>query len=187
MDLKEVKKLLGIEFSLIYDAVNPIIKNLNLDKDSKILDVGTGSGRMAITLAFNGFSILTGEPDDDISEYAKRDWLKNAKKVNVDHLITFTPFHAEKMPFNDEEFDAVFIMGALHHIDNKKAALEESVRVIKSGGVICVIEPSKKMLHFIKKEIPTHPDIVDPRDFAVNLSVEYIKGEFFNSFIIKKQ
>ena len=36
---------------------------------------------MAITLALNGSSVLTGEPEFDESEYAKQDWLNNAKKV----------------------------------------------------------------------------------------------------------
>lgn len=186
MEIKEAKELLGIPFSLVYDTVNLIIENLKLDKDSKILDVGTGNGLLAITLALNGFHILTGEPDNDMSKYAKQDWLKKAKKVNIDHLITFEPFDAEKMPFNDGYFDAVFIMGSLHHIKNKKAAIKESLRVIKSDGLICILEPSQKMLQLIRKEVPTHPDIVDPRDFVEKSLVEQIKGEFYNTFVIRK-
>lgn len=186
MDIKEVKKLLGIEFNLIFDAINPIIKKLNLEKDSKILDVGTEGGQMAITLALNGFSIITGEPDTDISKYTNQDWLKKARKVNLEQLITFKSFNAEKMPFNDGEFDAIFIMGSLHHIENKKEAIKESLRVIKSDGVVCIIEPSQKSLQFMRKKIPTHPDIVDPRDYVEKSLVEQIRGEFFNIFVIKK-
>ena len=56
---------------------------------------------MAIILALNNYNVLTGEPKGDNTEYAKRDWLTNAKKVNVDHLITFVHFNAEDMSFEN--------------------------------------------------------------------------------------
>jgi len=119
MDINEVKERLGAEFGFIFDNTNPIVQDLKLDKDAKILDVGTGEGRMAITLALHGYKVLTGELESDESEYAKRNWLESAKKAEVDHLITYTPFNAEKMPFEDESFDAIFISGALHHIEDE--------------------------------------------------------------------
>ena len=42
MNISEVKELLGGEFSFIFDNINPILKELELDKNAKILDVGTG-------------------------------------------------------------------------------------------------------------------------------------------------
>jgi len=188
MEVKEVKKLLGPEFSFIFDIINPVVQDLKLEKDAKILDVGTGKGRMAITLALNNYKVLTGEPESDNSEYAKQDWLEDAKKVKVDHLITFKPFNAEKMPFEDKLFDAIFIMGALHHIDDKASTIKEYIRTIKTNGVICIFEPTSKGIKIIRKEFPTHPDAVDPRDYTQNfpLLVEIKKNFMFNAFIFKK-
>jgi ubiquinone/menaquinone biosynthesis C-methylase UbiE len=188
MDIKQVKKILGTEFSFLFDVINPVVQDLNLDKDAKILDVGTGKGRMAIILALNNYKVLTGEPESDDSDYAKQDWLLDAKKANVDHLITFEPFNAEKMPFEDNYFDAIFIMGALHHIDQPASAFKECVRVVKISGYICVIEPTHRGIRIIRKEFQTHPDAVDPRDYIQNfpLSVEIKKNFMFNAFIFKK-
>ncbi|MCK4381935.1 MAG: class I SAM-dependent methyltransferase, partial [Candidatus Lokiarchaeota archaeon] len=115
MNISEVKELLGFEFGFIFDNVNPILQELEIDKNAKILDVGTGEDRMAITLALSDYKVLTGELESDDSEYAKRDWLDNTKKVDLDHLITFKHYNAEEMPFEDEFFDAIFIQGTLHH------------------------------------------------------------------------
>ena len=189
MNSSDAKKLLGEEFSYIFDNYDPVIQELKLEKNSKILDVGTGEGRMAITLALNNYLVITGELESDESEYAKRDWLVSAKKVEVDHLITYTPFNAEKMPFEDESFDIVFIAGTLHHIEDYQAAYNESVRVIKTNGKICIFEPNLRAIGIIReKKFPDHPDAVDPRYFnhVHKLSLEIKKTSFYDVYIFKK-
>ena len=189
MDIEKVKNLLSNEFTFVYDEANPIIQNLYLSSNAKVLDIGTGKANMAITLALNDFDVITGEPMDDNSKYAKQRWLENAKKVSVDGKIKFTPFYAEKMPFEDNYFDAIFIQGAIHHFNDSKATLMECNRVLKNEGRICIFEPSREMLIWIRNSgDPDHPDSIDPREFAeeLNFSVELIKLSFYNAFILKK-
>ncbi len=81
MDIKEVKKKLGGQFSFMFDFINSTVKDLELHKDARILDVGTGQGRMAIILALNNYKVITGEPEGDDPEYAQQDWLANAKRL----------------------------------------------------------------------------------------------------------
>ena len=189
MEIEKAKEILGVDFSFMFDILNPIIHDLKLNKDAKILDVGTGKGQMAITLALNNYKVLTGEPESDNSEYAKQDWLEDAKKVFVGHLITFKAFNAEKMPFEDKEFDAVFVLGTLHHIDDKASTFKECIRVIKTDGVICVFEPTLKGIKTTRKQFPTHTDAVDPRDYIgdFQLSVDIKKNLMFDAFIFKKE
>lgn len=188
MEIEEAKKELGIEFSFFFEEIiNPVIQVLNLDKNAKILDIDTGEGKMAISLALNGYKVLTGEPESDESEYAKQDWLNSAKKVRVNNLITFKEFNAEKMPFEDNSFDAIFLMGAFHHIDDKTSAFNECVRIMSKNGVLCIFEPNHRGLKIIKKRHPTHPDGVDPREYAGELSVEIKKSALFNIYIMRNR
>ena len=190
MNISEVKELLGFEFGFIFDNINPILQELEIDKNAKILDVGTGEGRMAITLALSDYKVLTGELESDESEYAKRNWFESAKKAEVDHLITYTPFNAEKMPFEDNSFDAIFISGTLHHIDDRQATFNESVRVVKKNGIICIFEPNNQAIVTIRsKKFPDHPDAVDPKDYNIvlKLPVEIKKTSFYDAYIFQKK
>jgi ubiquinone/menaquinone biosynthesis C-methylase UbiE len=188
MDIEKLKEVLGNEFAFIYNDINPVIQDLKLNNQAKILDIGTGMGNMAITLALNDYTVITGEPEDDESKYAKQNWLESSKKAIVEHLITYTPFNAEKMPFEDSSFDAVFLLGTLHHIDNKELTLKECKRIIKLGGIICISEPNREALIFIREnKFSDHPDSVDPRKYAhdLHLSAELIKRPFYDTFILK--
>src|SRR6056297_872637 len=134
MDINIAKDTLGEPFSFMAEDVAPVINNLHLSREAEILDVGTGMGYLSIILALNGFKVLTGEPEDDDSIHAKRPWKDNARKLKLDHLITFKPFNADSMPFEGQSFDAVFFMGVLHHIEekNRYLVLQESYRVSKN-------------------------------------------------------
>ncbi|MFX1281598.1 MAG: class I SAM-dependent methyltransferase [Promethearchaeota archaeon] len=189
MEIEELRNILGGEFAFIFNEINPVIQSLKLEKTAHILDIGTGMGWMAIILALNDFKVTTGEPEEDKSEYAKKDWLKYAKTAKVDHLITYTPFNAEKMPFEDASFDTIFLLGALHHIDDIDKALKESVRILRKSGIICIFEPNSNLIKIIRQnEHPTHPDAINPRDYAqrLHLSMELIELPFYNTYILRK-
>ena len=190
MDVGDLRDILGNEFAFMFNEINPVIQGLELEETANILDIGTGEGWMAIILAMKNYKVITGEPENDDSEYAKQDWLQSARKAKVDHMITYKPFNAENMPFEDSSFDIIFILGSLHHIDDKEAALNECYRILKLNGIVCVFELNIDAIKFIRENrFPTHPDAVDPRNYIHDLpfSLELIKRPFYDSHILRKQ
>ncbi|MBD3254944.1 MAG: methyltransferase domain-containing protein [Candidatus Lokiarchaeota archaeon] len=175
MDLKHIKKLIGGPFELIADSLSEIVNDLDIDKTAKVLDLGTGRGMMAIILALNEYHVLTGEPKEDKTMYAKKDWYGNAQKAEVANLISFKHFEVEKLPFENESFDAIFTYGSFHHFRDKKIALKESLRVLKHDGILCIIEPGPEMIKNIQKRVGNHPDVEDPRNYLDDLSVRIEK------------
>ena len=59
--------------------------------------------------------------------------------VNVRYAIA----NAEKLPFQDGEFDAVTIAFGLRNVTDKDAALAEMYRVLRPGGKVLILEFSR--------------------------------------------
>ena len=193
MDIIQAKEMLNedLPFQVTLDTADRIIKELDLSKNARILDVGTGAGNMAATLALNGYSVITGEPEDDESLYSKKDWAGKAEKLQVDHLITFRAFNAENMPFEKGMFDAVFLFGCFHHMPEavRTDAINECLRVTTPAGILCLFEPTETMVKLIRKSDPDHPDAADPGKYTagMNVSTEIKTGDLFTAYILRKQ
>ena len=184
MDFSKAKGILGEKFSRDADFLSSVVSKLKLVKNSKVLDVGTGRGQMAILLALHGYQVITGEPEG--ANWG--DWKTPAKKVNVEDMITFKPFNAEKMPFEDASFDAIFLYATLHHIGNKKLALREFLRVMTPKGTLIIIELTDEGVEVVRKRWRGHPDAVDPRAYTKDLAfeVKVKESKYLNAYIYSR-
>ena len=103
----------------------------------RILDIGTGSGRLAIELAKTkgtDFRITGLDISGDMLELAK----ENAKKAGVADRIEFVLGTAADLPFTDGEFDLVMSYASLHHWIRPEDVFSECQRVAGETGAIMV-------------------------------------------------
>ncbi|MFC1972340.1 class I SAM-dependent methyltransferase [Chloroflexota bacterium] len=208
MNIKEVKNIWGEEWAHDICVISEAIHHLKLDKDCKILDIGTGQGIMAVCLALEGYRVITGEPEEGSEAYKHyeqeigdfrhhhehhgydfTDWKEAAKVADVEDEIEFKHFNAENLPFLSESFDAVFLYDALQHIEDREKAINESIRITRPEGVICVIETNDNGIRYYKETEGFDIDKVDPRDFSLNydISTGIIEGEYSNAYIFKRE
>src|SRR6185369_3759115 len=106
------------------------IARMRVEPDSRVLDIGCGSGwasRLLAEYAFNGR--VTGI---DISDEMVRVAAEQSKShANVDFEVA----SAEQLPFADNEFTHAFSMESLYYYRNIPKALSEIHRVLKNGGL----------------------------------------------------
>ena len=104
---------------------------LALTRDSHVLDVASGRGTSAFHLAeFFGCSV-TGV---DLSQENVRLATDEADRRGLGGLVNFQLGDAERLPFGDENFDAIICECAFCTFPSKMVAAREFVRVLKPGG-----------------------------------------------------
>lgn len=112
------------------------LERLGPIKGKRLLDLGCGAGETSVYFALQGAQVTAL----DISREMIAVGRKLAEKRGVQ--VEFLSAAAEKLPFPDGHFDAVFGNGVLHHVD-LLGALGEIRRVLKPGGKAAFIEPLK--------------------------------------------
>ena len=106
------------------------------------LEVGCGTGRISIGIAKYTENIsLTGI---DLSTNMIKVAKDNAKEEKVDEKICFLCANGNKIPFENNSFDAVFCHNMLHHIKNPLPVLNEMARVVKKNGSFTVRDLIRK-------------------------------------------
>ena len=107
---------------------------LGTGQNKVVLDVGGGTGRVAIPLMNNGHEVVIA----DISRQMLAQARKKSKESGQDSL-QLVQADAEFLPFHDRAaFDLVICIGDVLSYCNTDAALGEIVRVLKTPGALAV-------------------------------------------------
>jgi demethylmenaquinone methyltransferase/2-methoxy-6-polyprenyl-1,4-benzoquinol methylase len=105
-----------------------------------ILDVATGTGDFAIeALALHPEKVI----GVDISEGMLEVGRKKLRDRKLDDRVSLRSGDSEKLPFEDNFFDAVIVAFGVRNFENLEAGLREMLRVVKPGGTVVILEFSK--------------------------------------------
>lgn len=120
-------------------------------RGGKALDVGTGTGLLAIELArgIPGLEVIGLDLSDVVLELAR----DNARKSEVSSRVTFEHGDAEEMPFEDGTFDLVMSSNTLHLIENPVRMFDEIQRVLKPTGGFFISDLRRSWLGILTKHI----------------------------------
>lgn len=111
-----------------------------INKDTKVLDIGSGKGFTAIYLAQKyGCNVIGVDMSSDMVEYAKQ----AVRKKGLTEKVSFMTIDAHNLPFDDNSFDVVFAECSTV-LMNKKRAFREFIRVTKQDGYVADLKMSWK-------------------------------------------
>ena len=116
-----------------------VVAILKKKKPQNILDIATGTGDMAISLAkTNARQITALDISLGMLEVGKRKVTEN----KLDTTITMVLGDGEKLPFKDAIFDAVTVAFGVRNFEDLEQGLAEIYRVLKPSGIFVVLETS---------------------------------------------
>lgn len=170
---KEQVALMFDNISSNYDKINRIMTfgidiawrkkallKLKKSAPKNLLDIATGTGDFAIMAN----EILNPEKiiGVDISEGMLSIGKNKITKLNLDKIITLNTGDSEKLPFEDNNFDAVTVAYGVRNFENLENGLSEILRVLKPKGTLVILEatePDNKIVKFFfdlyaKKIVP---------------------------------
>jgi ubiquinone/menaquinone biosynthesis C-methylase UbiE len=135
-----------------------LLRWAQLPAGATVLDLGCGPGALSVLLARKAQPRLVAAFDLDAG--LVKQTRRRAKGLPVAPLVA----DAARLPFADARFDAVFVVGVLHHIPNWRAALPEVARVLKPDGRFCFAEPSRRYLMKVYRLLPHQRDAMFSAD-----------------------
>ena len=126
-------KLLGAE-----RAQAALLEQAGLQTASRILDIGCGTGTVAVRLKREhpGIAVTGLDPDPKALDRAA----EKARRARV--AIRFDRGFADELPYDDGAFDRVLSSFMFHHLkpQQREQTLREALRVLAPGGSLHLLD-----------------------------------------------
>ncbi len=152
-------------------TIMKIAQHTFLNKDKKVLEVGTSTGFTAVELASLTQASIHAI---DINPVSLEEAEKRAKTYHVDHHIQFEKQDVTTLPYENNYFDLAFIGNVFSLVSDADKAFSECNRVLKKSGFLAAVpmyytrEPSQKLLDDVSQ--------------AIQVKVSALKKDYWTSF-----
>ena len=137
-----------LSFGIDHRWRKKLVKILGIRQPSTVLDVATGTGDLAISIASLSPQKITGI---DISEKMLEVGRRKITAMGLTRMITLQRADAENIPFSDDSFEAITVAFGVRNYENLELGLREMCRVLCPGGVMLILEFSHPAFFPIKQ------------------------------------
>jgi ubiquinone/menaquinone biosynthesis C-methylase UbiE len=118
-------------------ATLELMAQMNLTRDSNVLDIGSGLGGVARTIADAAGCRVTGI---DLTKEFCDAATAMSRWVKLDDMTEFHQGDATNLPFPDNQFDRAVTVHVAMNIPQKNRMYDEARRVLEPGGIFAVYD-----------------------------------------------
>ncbi len=109
---------------------NWIVSNYDIRPQSKILELGCGTGDMWKS----NLDVINHDSELFLTDFSEGMLATAGALLGQRHNVTYQVVNIENIPFEDNSFDVVIANMMLYHVPDLNRGLAEVKRVIKTGG-----------------------------------------------------
>jgi len=113
--------------AVISDQLAQAVAN-RLRRDATIIDIGAGTGRVAVALASSGFHVVAVDPALPM--------LQTMQRKSGQALVRAVAAEGTRLPFRRNSADAVVVARLLYLVADWRGLLREAKEVLRQGGVL---------------------------------------------------
>jgi demethylmenaquinone methyltransferase / 2-methoxy-6-polyprenyl-1,4-benzoquinol methylase len=114
-----------------------LLSRLTVGPNDTVLDVATGTAAVAIELVRRtGCRVVGLDQSREMLETGRA----RVEAAGLADRIELLEGIAERLPFEDESFDALTFTYLLRYVGDPQATMRELVRVVKPGGTVAMVE-----------------------------------------------
>ncbi len=151
--------------------ISAAIKSLDFPAESKVLEVGVGTG-MSLDCYPTNIS-LTGV---DLSEAMLAEAELLVADRNWDHIQVF-PMNAEQLEFPDDSFDIVTSFHTISVVSRPQQMMSEIVRVCRPGGRVLMINHFRSDNPLIARVVDSAGNITQRLGWRTDIELDEIVKE----------
>ncbi len=148
-----------ISFGIDVKWRKKVLKLVAAKNPETILDIATGTGDLAILMAQTSATEITGA---DISEGMMEVGRKKVTEKGLDSRVRLIYGDSEKLPFEDNYFDAITVAFGIRNFETLEKGLAEILRVLKPNGIFVILETSVPTKFPFKQGYNFHSKVLLP-------------------------
>jgi ubiquinone/menaquinone biosynthesis C-methylase UbiE len=146
-----------------HDLLNLVVEESHVEPDHVILDIGCGTGLLALKFLEKNHCFVTGI---DTSQEMLGIFEKKIRVLGLEEKILCKHEDLANSKFDEGAFDIISGTFSLHHIEDKYPMIEKIFKMLKNGGKFIIGEI----------DMDTTGDVRDPKRLI--RIMDYLKMEF---------
>ncbi len=165
----------------------------------KVLEIGSGIGNISYRFLKDGFSLMLSDYNEAYCEQLKREYA-DQDVLGVRQIDLVDPNFDKKHEDLFQNFDTVFALNVVEHIEDDCLAIANCRKFLKAGGNLIILVPSYQKLfnnfdinlgHFRRYNISRMSKLFKANHLEI-IHTQYFNfigtlGWYFNGNILKKQ
>lgn len=124
----------------MYQTIRPFLQD-------NILEIGSGIGNISSFLFADFTTITLSDTDESYIQTLKNKFHSSHNLKEVLHIDAQAPKFESTYAFLKEQYDAIFLLNVLEHLEEDNTAIKNCNFLLKPGGKLLILTPAYSFLY----------------------------------------